>query len=99
MAGRGEDVDAHHTIRVMAGRGDEALLRADVPAIHVLGAATKQDVDAHHTIRVMAGRATKLCFAPTSRAIHVLGAARRTWMPGTSPGMTEVVHGNTKTRF
>src|SRR3954470_5665527 len=32
---------------VMAGRGDEALLRADVPAIHVLDAASK-DVDARH---------------------------------------------------
>ena len=38
----------------MAGRGDEALLRADVPAIHVLGRGNKA----------------------------------RTWMPGTSPGMT-----------
>src|SRR3954447_16442428 len=32
---------------VMAGRGDEALLRADVPAIHVLDAGSK-DVDARH---------------------------------------------------
>ena len=40
-----KDVDACHTIRVMAGRGDEALLRADVPAIHVLRAA-RRDVDA-----------------------------------------------------
>src|SRR4051795_8795071 len=31
----------------MAGRGDEALLRADVPAIHVLDAGSK-DVDARH---------------------------------------------------
>jgi len=29
----------------MAGRGDEALLRADVPAIHVFFAVTSQDVD------------------------------------------------------
>ena len=32
---------------VMAGRGDEALLRADVPAIHVLSCWSK-DVDARH---------------------------------------------------
>src|SRR5947208_10452557 len=32
---------------VMAGRGDEASLRADVPAIHVLGAASKC-VDTRH---------------------------------------------------
>jgi hypothetical protein len=44
----------HKHFRVMAGRGDEALLRADVPAIHVLGRGNKA----------------------------------RTWMPGTSPGMT-----------
>src|SRR4051812_8568381 len=31
----------------MAGRGDEASLRADVPAIHVLGAASKC-VDTRH---------------------------------------------------
>src|SRR5215212_8300886 len=32
---------------VMAGRGDEALLRADVPAIHVLSRMSdRQDVDA-----------------------------------------------------
>jgi hypothetical protein len=31
----------------MAGRGDEALLRADVPAIHVLCCWSK-DVDARH---------------------------------------------------
>jgi hypothetical protein len=34
-------------LTVMAGRGGEALLRADVPAIHDFLAA-RQDVDARH---------------------------------------------------
>ena len=62
---------------VMAGRGDEAsLCFAPTPPTLLL---RQEDLDARHTIRVMAG------LVP---AIHVLGAARRTWMPGTSPGMT-----------
>jgi hypothetical protein len=32
----------------MAGRGDEALLRADVPAIHVVARAAQKDVDTRH---------------------------------------------------
>ena len=35
------------SLRVMPGRGDEALLRADVPAIHVLSCGSKH-VDARH---------------------------------------------------
>src|SRR3954447_12272922 len=71
-----------HALSVMSGLGDEASLRADVPAIHVL--LRREVVCCPHGVQTASSSDLRLHQGAPDRPT-------RTWMAGTMPAMTERV--------